>query len=112
MIAPNKAPAQKKNRSSKKWRHQRFQVWLRDDFRCVYCGQDLLRDFQTLYTATVDHVKPECRDEDDSLANLVTSCSSCNTLKDSAEICSFEDAREFITYQRAKLMGYFLALTK
>lgn len=57
----------------KKWRRKRFLVWMRDDFRCVYCGMDLLRDYQTLHTATIDHVKPQSAGGTHDIDNLVTS---------------------------------------
>lgn len=54
----------------------RFNVFLRDDFDCQYCGgrfatQDL----------TFDHVIPRCRGGKTNWQNVVTACVDCNLTK-------------------------------
>jgi len=51
----------------------RFNVFLRDGFRCVYCGsaEDL----------TFDHVLPRSRGGRTTWENIVTACSPCNLRK-------------------------------
>jgi 5-methylcytosine-specific restriction endonuclease McrA len=51
-------------------------IYGRDEFRCVYCGQQFPEDELTL-----DHVQPRVRGGDRSEGNLVTACRGCNTLK-------------------------------
>ncbi len=53
----------------------RWWVWVRDGFRCVYCGYkgSLLN---TQYLA-VDHMVPESRGGSDAIGNLQTICTSC-----------------------------------
>lgn len=92
----------------KKFKAWRFAVWMRDDFRCVYCGQDLIRDFQTLHTATVDHLKPKSAGGGYEQENLVTCCSSCNCLKAGKEVDSIEEGREIIAHRRSMVMGHFI----
>jgi hypothetical protein len=54
---------------------QREQIFQRDGFRCVYCGQVFPAE-----ELTVDHVHPRVRGGDHSGGNLVTACGACNTL--------------------------------
>jgi 5-methylcytosine-specific restriction endonuclease McrA len=51
-------------------------IFERDEFRCVYCGEQFLAEELTL-----DHVQPRVRGGDRSEGNLVTACKACNTLK-------------------------------
>lgn len=58
----------------------RFNVFLRDGFRCQYCGakhasQDL----------TFDHVVPRSRGGQSNWTNVVAACSPCNVEKDDGE---------------------------
>ena len=55
---------------------KRSGIYGRDEFRCVYCGQQFPEDELTL-----DHVQPRVRGGDRSEGNLVTACRGCNTLK-------------------------------
>jgi 5-methylcytosine-specific restriction endonuclease McrA len=56
----------------------RFNLFLRDDFRCQYCGAtgDL----------TFDHVVPRARGGVTSWENVVAACSSCNLRKGSKSL--------------------------
>ncbi|EFH10074.1 HNH endonuclease domain protein [Pseudoroseomonas cervicalis ATCC 49957] len=65
----------------------RFNVFLRDSFSCVYCGDE--RPTQEL---TFDHVIPRSRGGRTSWENVVTACGPCNLRKGSklpAEIRMF-----------------------
>ena len=55
---------------------KREDVFARDGYRCVYCGQ--LFPSESL---TVDHVQARVRGGDNSAGNVVTACGGCNTLK-------------------------------
>jgi hypothetical protein len=55
---------------------RRLTIYLRDEFRCVYCGRNLHgADPQEI---TLDHVNPRVNGGHNSDSNLVTSCKSCN----------------------------------
>lgn len=54
----------------------RFEVFKRDKFTCQYCGGKA-PDF----ILTIDHIKPICEGGTNSILNLVTSCSVCNSGK-------------------------------
>jgi 5-methylcytosine-specific restriction endonuclease McrA len=55
----------------------RFNVFLRDRFRCQYCGEQYLRG-----ELTFDHVVPRADGGPTSWTNIVAACSPCNTRKD------------------------------
>jgi hypothetical protein len=54
----------------------RMQVFERDGYKCHSCKKQLTR-----FTATLDHVTPVEEGGDQSLENLVTACTGCNTGK-------------------------------
>jgi 5-methylcytosine-specific restriction endonuclease McrA len=54
----------------------RWAVFLRDDFKCCFCGHS----FPT-HELTFDHVIPRSRGGDGSFLNLVTACLPCNMKK-------------------------------
>ena len=63
---------------------RREQVFERDRYRCVYCGE--------VYPAeelTVDHVQARVRGGDRSGGNLVTACRACNTVKGHRRVGEF-----------------------
>lgn len=57
----------------KSWQVLRFEVFKRDNFRCVYCGAT--PDKKELHC---DHVTPRCEGGKDEMRNLVTACKDCN----------------------------------
>lgn len=87
---------------------KRFSVLARSDFRCEYCGLDLLCDFDSLFGASMDHVKPRTHGGLDDPDNLVASCRTCNQLKGDADCESIGQAREIIRKKRAEFMAGFV----
>jgi hypothetical protein len=63
---------------------KREQVFARDDYHCVYCGEAFEPD-----ALTVDHVQPRMRGGDRSGGNLVTACGGCNARKGSMRLSAF-----------------------
>ena len=63
---------------------KRPRIFERDDYRCVYCGEQFPAEELTL-----DHVQPRVRGGDRSDGNLVTACSACNTLKGHRRLVDF-----------------------
>lgn len=68
---------------------RREDVFARDEFRCVYCGE-----IHPVESLTVDHVQPRSRGGDRSGGNLVTACGGCNVRKGHRRLAEFlrEDA--------------------
>jgi 5-methylcytosine-specific restriction endonuclease McrA len=57
---------------------KRLRIYMRDKFRCQYCGEKKAVDGLTL-----DHILPRSRGGDNSPVNVVTSCVACNNRKGS-----------------------------
>ncbi len=63
---------------------RRGQIFARDDFQCVYCGERFEPE-----ALTVDHVQPRMRGGDRSGGNLVTACGACNARKAGTRLADF-----------------------
>ncbi len=58
-------------------------TFVRDNYRCVYCGKDMLSSLDDWLSLEVDHLVPKTGGGTDAEDNLVTSCKVCNKLKSS-----------------------------
>lgn len=67
-----------------------FQIFKRDNFRCVYCGKSV---FQEKIKLVIDHIIPRSILLDNNITNLVTACKECNASK-SASLLSPEIIEE------------------
>jgi hypothetical protein len=56
---------------------KRLAIYLRDEFRCVYCGRDL-HDAHPR-ELTLDHLTPRCKGGSNEHTNLITACLNCNS---------------------------------
>ena len=61
---------------TREWKKQRERVLKRDNYTCMYCGQDATQ---------VDHIIPRKRGGGHDLDNLVACCSPCNSRKGALE---------------------------
>lgn len=57
------------------------EVQYRDNCRCVYCGKDLLGDFESWMSMEIDHLLPQGVEGGANADNSVTTCNVCNRLK-------------------------------
>ncbi len=55
---------------------KRLRIYIRDKYRCQYCGERKLPA-----TLTLDHIYPRSRGGDNSPLNIVTACLACNNRK-------------------------------
>jgi 5-methylcytosine-specific restriction endonuclease McrA len=77
---------------------KRLRIFVRDRFRCQYCGQK-----KAAYELTLDHITPRSRAGCSTPENLATACVSCNTRKGSR---TPEEARmPLLTPQKALRVG-------
>lgn len=58
-------------------RYSKRNIFLRDDYKCIYCGVDVTRD-----TAELEHILPRSRGGKTTWENTGTSCHDCNNRKD------------------------------
>jgi len=56
--------------------YSRYNVFLRDDFKCQYCGKQMVK-----HECTVDHIFPKLHGGKSSWTNCTTSCKKCNNRK-------------------------------
>ena len=57
------------------------ETYIRDKYKCVYCGKDMIERFEDWMSLHIDHIIPVSKGGKDDLNNRVTSCSTCNTQK-------------------------------
>ena len=55
---------------------KRLRIYMRDKFRCQYCGEK-----KPVSELTLDHILPRSRGGDNSPVNIVTACVPCNNRK-------------------------------
>lgn len=58
-------------------------IYHNDNYRCVYCGKDMLKVFDLWLSLEVDHIIPQSKGGNNEPNNLVTSCNVCNKYKSS-----------------------------
>lgn len=91
---------------------KRLAIYLRDGFRCVYCGCDLHgadpRDLN------LDHVKPKCEGGTNEANNLVTACRSCNSSRQDTPVSRFasDEARKVIRRNLRRSLKPYLVTAK
>jgi CRISPR/Cas system Type II protein with McrA/HNH and RuvC-like nuclease domain len=56
-------------------------VFSRDKHSCVYCGRNLLVDFESFMLTVEDHLVPRASKGGTTVENLVIACHVCNKLK-------------------------------
>jgi hypothetical protein len=74
-------PARNGSWNGSKWirKDKRLAIYMRDNWRCVYCQKDLSKVRPRL--RTLDHVVPVTNNGSNEHTNLVTCCKRCNDSK-------------------------------
>lgn len=67
----------KKNRYKSNPR-EKFVIFRRDEFRCIYCGVSSIENNERLH---LDHIIPKDKGGESRASNIVTCCSDCNYSK-------------------------------
>lgn len=89
-------------------RYSEDPVLLRSDFRCVYCGRDLLEDLETFLSLVRDHLVPQSAGGPDGPPNRVASCVVCDRLKAGAVVSGVDEARALVASKRRHMTEWFL----
>ena len=91
---------------------KRLAIYLRDEFHCVYCGQNLHN--ADAFNITLDHVKTRSAGGNNSETNLITACRSCNSARGDKKINEWADTstRKSIRRQTARKLARYLKLAK
>ncbi len=77
------------------------------DWRCVYCGKDLVGTFDDYNSWQWDHIVPQSIGGEHVLENIVVCCKACNWLKSTyapsgaTRLEQISDAQQYIQQQRA-----------
>ncbi len=82
------------------------EIFERDKCRCVYCGRDMLTDFEIFSMVQEDHLVPIAKGGEDKPENIVTACSVCNKLKGTFDPGNFDLSKreEYIAKVRRHIM--------
>lgn len=88
---------------------KRLAIYLRDNFRCSYCGKNLAGIPAAL--RSVDHVVPIALGGTNDATNLITCCKRCNDRKQDQSAYSFasDEAFQYISMQLVKPLNIELA---
>lgn len=92
---------------------KRLAIYLRDGFRCVYCGQNLAKTLDPKLV-TLDHIKTRICGGNNEVHNLITSCRKCNSCRGSTKIRKWAKASTLKTIHRQtrKNMSKYLRLAR
>jgi hypothetical protein len=85
--------------SFKKWK----ELAKESDFRCIYCGCDLLSNEHIYASAVGEHFIPRSRGG----AEVVVSCGLCNKVKRDRKFDSIEEARKELKRLRKEYLEKF-----
>ena len=85
-------------------------VLKRDQYRCTYCGADLLATLDTFLSAVVDHVQPRSRGGPDHRSNMATACFACDRIKSGRPAETIDDARRIVQFQRTLFLPRYVAV--
>lgn len=90
----------------------RLAIYLRDDFRCLYC----LRDLRNVHRddITLDHVVPQIDGGSHKATNLITACRACNCSRQDQPCSRFAspEALKHIRRNLRRSLRSFLAMAK
>lgn len=80
-----------RNKYAEEIGRNRFVIFERDSFKCIYCGKTT-EEYET--ELTVDHIIAQANGGQDIAENLITSCKSCNSAKQDFPMS--DESTEFI----------------
>ena len=84
----------------------RENIFIRDGYECVYCGESDRR------LLTLDHVDPRSKNGKDTWENLVTACKRCNCEKDNLTIVEYINFKNGLINKPNPKRPHYLMLIK
>jgi 5-methylcytosine-specific restriction endonuclease McrA len=87
-------------------------VFRASNFRCQYCGADLLADVASFVAMARDHLVPKSAGGPDGAHNRAASCAACDRMKGAYVPHDLADAQAYIARQRAWLEQLFQAVRR
>jgi len=72
------------------------EVYRRDNYKCVYCGCDMLSSLELFHFRTMDHITPQSKGGTNDPSNLCCCCHTCNSIKSDFEATSVEEVQEYL----------------
>ena len=93
-------------------RDLRLAIYLRDDFRCIYCLADL-RDASP-FDISLDHIRSQSQGGTNEATNLVTACRSCNCSRGDKPLARFcgKETRAHVRRNLARSIAKYRELAK
>jgi 5-methylcytosine-specific restriction endonuclease McrA len=90
----------------------RLAIYLRDDFRCIYCLADL-RDADP-FDISLDHITPASDGGTNLPSNMVTACRSCNCSRGDKPLARFcgPETRKHIARNTRRAIGKYRVMAK
>ena len=91
-------------------REKRLAIYIRDGFRCQYCGRDLRRAAPA--DVTLDHLTPASRGGSNDATNLITTCRHCNCARQDRPWRRYATGGAVERIQRMRRRALNMALAK
>lgn len=90
----------------------RLAIYLRDEFRCVYCGRNLHGADPT--EITLDHITTWVNGGSNLPTNLITACRHCNCSRQDKPLSKYADehTRKAVYRQRSRKIDRYRKLAK
>ena len=90
----------------------RLAIYLRDDFRCLYCLADLRH--AEPFNISLDHIEPQSKGGCNHPTNLVTACRSCNCSRGDTPLSRFagRETRAHIRRNLSRSITKYRAMAK
>jgi len=101
------------NLNSKQRRKIRTLVCRRDNYKCAYCGMDLLSSPILFHFRSVDHLEAIGNGGDSlDIDNMVCCCHICNNMKSDYTAKNIEDAKSYIECKKIEFDALYTAEKK
>ena len=91
-------------------REKRLAIYIRDDFKCLYCGEHL-KDAKP-QDITLDHLECRSNGGNNEATNLVVSCRHCNCSRGNKALEDFAPGGALVRIQKQRYLPLNMELAK